>query len=101
VTNPHRDRPDTVDLQEILDEEESIELSFSRSCFDRLVREVAQDFKTDLRFEPSAVLALQEIAEAYLIGLFKDTNLAATHAKRVTITPKDMELALRMRGERA
>ena len=47
-----------------------------------------QDFKTDLRFQSSAVLALQEAAEAYLVGLFEDTNLAAIHAKRVTIMPK-------------
>eukprot|EP00798_Chlamydomonas_sp_ICE-L_P030562 gene30560-biopygen16405 len=67
----------------------------------RLVREIAQDFKTDLRFQSSAVLALQEAAEAYLVGLFEDTNLAAIHAKRVTIMPKDIQLARRIRGERA
>lgn len=43
--------------------------------FQRLVREIAQDYKTDLRFQSSAVLALQEAAEAYLVGLFEDTNL--------------------------
>ena len=69
--------------------------------FQRLVREIAQDFKTDLRFQSSAVLALQEAAEAYLVGLFEDTNLAAIHAKRVTIMPKDIQLARRIRGERA
>ncbi len=52
-----------------------------------------------LRFQASAVEALQEAAEAYLVGLFEDTNLAAIHAKRVTILPKDMQLARRMRGE--
>jgi histone H3 len=66
--------------------------------FQRLVREIAQDFKTDLRFQSSAVMALQE---AYLIGLFEDTNLCAIHAKRVTIMPKDIQLARRIRGERA
>ena len=55
--------------------------------FQRLVREIAQDFKSDLRFQGSAVLALQEAAEAYLVGLFEDTNLCAIHAKRVTIMP--------------
>jgi hypothetical protein len=49
------------------------------------VREIAQDFKTDLRFQSSAVMALQEASEAYLVGLFEDTNLCAIHAKRVTI----------------
>jgi histone H3/H4 len=53
------------------------------------VREIAQDFKTDLRFQGSAVLALQEATEAYLVGLFEDTNLAAIHAKRVTIQPSE------------
>ena len=67
----------------------------------RLVREIAQDFKSDLRFQGSAVLALQEAAEAYLVGLFEDTNLCAIHAKRVTIMPKDIQLARRIRGERS
>jgi histone H3 len=69
--------------------------------FQRLVREIAQDFKGDLRFQGSAVLALQESAEAYLVGLFEDTNLCAIHAKRVTIMPKDIQLARRIRGERS
>jgi histone H3 len=64
------------------------------------VRERAQIYKSDLRFQSSALLALQEAAEAYLVGLFEDTNLCAIHAKRVTITPKDMKLARRIRGER-
>ena len=57
--------------------------------------------QTDLRFQSHAVLALQEAAEAYLVGLFEDTNLCAIHAKRVTIMPKDIQLARRIRGERA
>ena len=56
--------------------------------------------QTDLRFQSSAVMALQEAAEAYLVSLFEDTNLAAIHAKRVTIQPKDLALARRLRGER-
>ncbi|KAG7461103.1 hypothetical protein MATL_G00206420 [Megalops atlanticus] len=67
----------------------------------RLVREIAQDFKTDLRFQGAAIGALQEASEAYLVGLFEDTNLCAIHAKRVTIMPKDIQLARRIRGERA
>ena len=66
-----------------------------------LVCEIAQDFKTDLRFEGKAILALQEASEAYLVGLMEDTNLCAIHAKRVTIQPKDIQLARRIRGERA
>ena len=69
--------------------------------FQRLVREIAQAFNSDLRFQSTALLALQEAAEAYMVGLFEDTNLCAIHAKRVTIMPKDMQLARRIRGERA
>ena len=68
--------------------------------FQRLVREVAQEYTSDLRFQSSAVLALQEATESYLVALFEDTNLCAIHAKRVTIMPKDMQLARRIRGEK-
>jgi histone H3 len=68
--------------------------------FQRLVREVTQDLKDDIRYQLSALEALQEASEAYLVGLFEDTNLCANHAKRVTIMPKDMQLARRIRGER-
>ncbi|KAM0002189.1 putative transcription factor Hap3/NF-YB family [Helianthus debilis subsp. tardiflorus] len=81
--------------------QKSTELLIRKLPFQRLVREIAQDFKTDLRFQSSAVAALQEASEAYLVGLFEDTNLCAIHAKRVTIMPKDMQLARRIRGERA
>ena len=66
-----------------------------------LVKEIGQDFKTDLRWQTAAVMALQEASEAYLVSLFEDTNLCAIHAKRVTIMPKDIQLARRVRGERA
>merc|ERR1712115_585329 len=69
--------------------------------FQRLVREIAQDFKTDLRFQSAAIGAFQEASEAYLVGLMEDTNLCAIHAKRVTIMPKDIQLARRIRGERS
>ena len=98
---PCRYRPGTVALREIRKYQKSTELLIRKLPFQRLVREIAQDFKTDLRFQSSAVLALQEAAEAYLVGLFEDTNLAAIHAKRVTIMPKDIQLARRIRGERA
>jgi histone H3 len=101
VKKPHRYRPGTVALREIRRYQKSTELLIRKLPFQRLVREIAQDFKTDLRFQGSAVLALQESAEAYLVGLFEDTNLAAIHAKRVTIMPKDIQLARRIRGERS
>ena len=65
-----------------------------------MVREIASDYKSDLRFQSSAVAAIQEAAEAYMVGLFEDTNLCAIHAGRVTIMPKDIQLARRIRGER-
>ena len=101
VKKPHRYSPGTVALREIRRYQKSTELLIRKLPFQRLVREVAQDYKTDLRFQGSAVLALQESAEAYLVGLFEDTNLAAIHAKRVTIMPKDIQLARRIRGERS
>ncbi|KAK2703525.1 hypothetical protein QYM36_018055 [Artemia franciscana] len=67
----------------------------------RLVREIAQDFQTDLRSKNSAVKALQEASEVYLFGLSEDTNLCAFNAKTVTIMPKYIQLARRIRGERA
>ena len=94
-------RPGTVALREIRKYQKSTELLIRKLPFQRLVREIAQDFKTDLRFQSSAILALQESSEAYLVGLFEDTNLCAIHAKRVTIMPKDIQLARRIRGERA
>ena len=100
VKKPHRYRPGTVALREIRQYQKSTELLIRRTPFQRLVREIAQDFKSDLKFQSTAVLALQEAAEAYLVGLFEDTNLCAIHAKRVTIMPKDMQLARRIRGER-
>ncbi|KAF8344341.1 histone-fold-containing protein [Cantharellus anzutake] len=100
VKKPHRFRPGTVALREIRKYQKSTELLIRKLPFQRLVREIAQDFKTDLRFQSSAVLALQEASEAYLVSLFEDTNLAAIHAKRVTIQPKDLALARRLRGER-
>uniref|UniRef100_UPI00358E2B44 histone H3-like n=1 Tax=Myxine glutinosa TaxID=7769 RepID=UPI00358E2B44 len=101
VKKPHRYRPGTVALREVRRYQKSTELLIRKLPFQRLVREIAQDFKSDLRFQSSAVMALQEASEAYLVGLFEDTNLCAIHAKRVTIMPKDIQLARRIRGKRA
>jgi histone H3 len=101
IKKPRRYRPGTRALKEIRRYQKSHELLIRKLPFQRLVREIAQDFKIDLRFQSTAILALQEAAEAYLVGLFEDTNLCAVHAKRVTIMPKDMQLARRIRGERS
>ena len=99
IKKPHRFRPGTVALREIRRYQKTTELLIRKMPFQRLVREIAQDFKTDLRFQSSSVMALQEASEAYLVGLFEDSNLCAIHAKRVTIMPKDMQLAKRIRGD--
>ena len=96
----HRFRPGTVALREIRKYQKTTELLIRKLPFQRLVREIALDFKAELRFQSRAILALQEAAESYLIGLFEDTNLCAIHAKRVTIMSKDIHLARRIRGER-
>lgn len=101
IKKPHRYRPGTVALREIRKFQKSTELLIRKLPFQRLVREISNDFKAELRFHSQALLALQEAAEAYLVGLFEDTNLCAIHAKRVTIMPKDLQLARRIRGERA
>jgi histone H3 len=98
---PHRYRPGTVELREIRRYQKSTELLLRKLPFQRLVCEIAQDFKSDQRFQSSAVAALQEASEAYLVGLFEDTNRCAIHAKRVTIMPKDIQLARRIRCERS
>ena len=100
IKKPHRYRPGTVALREIRKYQKSTELLIRKLPFRRLVREVAQEYKSDLRFQSSAVVALQEASESYLVSLFEDTNLCAIHAKRVTIMPKDMQLARRIRGEK-
>lgn len=102
VKKVHRFRPGTVALREIRRYQKSTELLIRRLPFQRLVREIAQGYPAEgMRFQAAALAALQEAAEAYLVGLFEDTNLCAIHAKRVTIMPKDMQLARRVRGERA
>jgi len=97
----HRYRPGSVALREIRQYQRSPDLLLRKLPFQRLVREIAQDYKNDLRFQGTAMLALQEASESYLVGLFEETNLCAIHAKRITIMPKDMQLARRLRGERA
>ena len=99
VKKPRRFRPGTVALREIRKYQKSTELLCRRLPFRRLVLEIAQQYKENLRFQRSAIFALQEAAEVYLVSLFDDTNLCALHAKRVTIKPGDMRLVRRMRRE--
>ena len=96
----HRYRPGTLALCEIRHYQKNTNLLIKRTPFARLVREIAQGCMQELQFQNSAIGTLQEAAEAYLVGLFEDTNLCAIHAKRITIMPRDIQLARRIRGER-
>ncbi|KAM0800555.1 histone H3 [Usnea florida] len=100
VKKPRRYKPDTVALREIRRYQKSTELLIRKLPFQRLVREIAQDFKEGFRFQSSAISALQESVEAYLVSLFEDSRLCAIHRKRVKIESKDFQLARRLRGER-
>mmetsp|Transcript_36204 Transcript_36204/g.89221 ORF Transcript_36204/g.89221 Transcript_36204/m.89221 type:complete len:164 (+) Transcript_36204:300-791(+) len=94
-------RRGTVALREIRRFQKTTELLIRKAPFSRLVREIAQDLNTSVcRFQNVALEALQEACEAYIVNLFEDTNLCAIHAKRVTVMPKDMQLARRIRGAR-
>lgn len=110
VKRPHRYRPGTVALREIRRFQKSTELLIRKKPFERLVKEILQDYRVKwidknytgdgyYRIQARAVAALQEAAEYYLVGIFEDTNLCAIHAKRVTIQPKDIHLARRLRGD--
>lgn len=101
IKRPHRFRPGTRALREIRHYQRGTELLIRKLPFQRLVREITQQFQMEVRWQASALAAIQEAAEAYLVGIFEDTNLCALHAKRVTILPKDLQLARRIRGERA
>ena len=104
VKKPHRYRPGTVALREIKKFQKSTDLLLRKLPFARLVKEISADFPLPggklARWNPEAILALQNAIEAYLVGVNEDSNLCAIHAKRVTIMPKDMQLARRIRGER-
>jgi len=100
VKKPHRYRPGTVALREIRRYQKSTDLLLRKLPFQRFVRQVAKDMKLfnkeTARWCGAALLALHESAEAYLVRYLEDSNLAAIHAKRVTIMPKDMKLVKRV-----
>jgi len=92
VKKPHRFRPGTVALREIRKYQKSTDLLLRKLPFQRLVREVAQDFNTNLRFQQESIAALQDATEAYIVSLLSKSNLGAIHARRVTVMPKDIQL---------
>ena len=90
----------TVALREVKRYQKSVDNLLPRAPFQRLVRSIVSDMDHELRFQSAALLALQEASEAYIVGVFEDTNLCAIHANRVTVMKKDMDLARRIRGDR-
>ena len=98
VSKPRRWRSGTVALREIRRYQKGHELLIKKIPFQRLVREVAHKINTELRFQSTALLALQEASENFLVNMFQQVNLAAIHGGRVTIQPKDMKLWSRMKG---
>ena len=100
VKKPHRYRPGTVALREIRRYQKSTDLLIRKLPFQRLVREITIDLNLvrGIRFQGSALVAMQEAAEAHIVALFEDANLCAIHARRATVMPKDIELARQIRG---
>lgn len=98
IKKAHRFKPGTVALREIRRYQKSTELLIKKIPFRRVVREITGVFDSNIRFQISAVDALQHAAESYLVELFMDANLCAIHSKRVTVIPKDLKLARRIRG---
>ncbi|KAF2272274.1 histone-fold-containing protein [Westerdykella ornata] len=98
-----RHKPGSVALREIRKYQKTTDLLLLRTPFQRLVREIAtnqfpQDSGEPFLWQSTALQALQEATEAFLVALFHDTNLCAIHAKRVTIQQKDIQLARRLRA---
>ena len=84
---------------EIQKQQKGVDLLIRRVSFQRLVREIVQKWREGLKLQSSAVLPLQEAWEAFLVGLLEQVNICAIHAKQVTIMPKDIQLAWKIRGD--
>jgi histone H3 len=95
-----RFRPGIKALREIRKFQKSTDLLIHRLPFARLVKEITLEFHHSLQWQSVALEALQYAAEDYIIGLMEDANLSALHAKRVTVMPKDIHLANRIRGNK-
>ena len=93
-----RFRLGTVALREIRKLQKSKDLLITKASFQRFVREVTQEMKPDVWFQAGAIEALQHTTEAFLTEVFEEAQLAAIHAKRITVMPKDIKLAIRMHG---
>lgn len=99
VKKHRRFRPDIAILREIKKLQKTGDLLIKKYPFQQLIREICKEINQEIRFQSQGLLALQEAAEAFLVGLFEDCNLLALHCKRTVIRKKDLILALRLRGE--
>ena len=111
IKKPHRYHPGLLALHEIHRYQQSMESLIRKTPFNKLIKEISQEYRicpegpgtpsVQVRFQSTALAALQEAAENFLVGLFEDVNLLAVHAKRVTVMPRDIRLALRIRGDQS
>ena len=111
IKKPHRYRPGLLALQEIRRYQQSTESLIWKTPFNKLIKEISQEYRicpegpgtpsVQVCFQLTALAALQEGTENYLVGLFEDVNLLAIRAKRVTAMPCDIQLALRIRGDQS
>lgn len=108
VKKPHRYRPGTVALREIRRYQKTTNLLIPKICYQRFLREISSDPNKcsqpsdgPFRWQGSAILATQTVAEDYLTVQLEDANVCALHSKRVTVMPKDIQLVRRIKGEEA
>ena len=109
IKKPHWYRPSLVALHEICRYQKSTKCLIKKSSFQKHIQEISQEYwicpqglgtpSVQVRFQSTAIAALQEAAENFIVGLFEDVNLLAVHAKRVTVMPRDIRLALRIHGD--
>ena len=92
-------RPGVKAMQEVMHYQKTTELLIQKVSFQPVVRELCAQIQSHIRFESQALLALQDAAESYLVGLFEDANLCTAHAKRITVQTRDIDLSRRIRGE--
>ena len=96
---PHRFRPGTVALREIKRFQKSVDTLIPKAPLKRLIREIAAPYQDELRFSGLSFEALQQASEAYLTDLFADANVCAIEHNRVTVEPRDLRLAMKMRHD--
>lgn len=96
-----RYRPGTVASKGIRRYQKNTHLILRKLPFQRMVREIGTEMLAGCRFQSTAILVIQEAAEAFLVSLFEDSGLIALKSRRLTVMPRDLHLAIRIRGDRA